>query len=283
MTPADQLTPAAVAAVGFEVALGLCGLFLIWRLVLSRRAREAGVAALPPWDLPPIDFACYAFCAVLGYLALGGMTTVVLRYVHPGEDATKVLGGAVQDLGLLLGILGFHLFYRARAAGAAIPPLARGVFRSGVATFLIVMPLVVAANLSWAFVLTKLGFPMENQDLVDVLENTNSPWVKASLMAIAILLAPVTEEVIFRGGLFRYFRTRVPRWMAIGLTSALFGSLHVSWDSHLVGLPSLAPLIVLAAVFCVAYERTGTIGTVIVAHALFNLNTFVLVAAGIRS
>ena len=48
------------------------------------------------------------------------------------------------------------------------------------------------------------------------------------------------------------------------------------------GLPSLVPLIVLAVVFCLAYERTGTIGTTIVAHALFNLNTFVLDLGGHR-
>jgi len=43
------------------------------------------------------------------------------------------------------------------------------------------------------------------------------------------------------------------------------------------------PLFVLAVVFCLAYERTGRIETTIIAHALFNLNTFVLVAAGIGS
>jgi membrane protease YdiL (CAAX protease family) len=47
------------------------------------------------------------------------------------------------------------------------------------------------------------------------------------------------------------------------------------------GLPSFLPLVVLAAIFCVAYERTGTLAAPIIAHALFNLNTFVLVLTGI--
>ena len=51
----------------------------------------------------------------------------------------------------------------------------------------------------------------------------------------------------------------------------------------MVGLPSLLPLVALAVVFCLAYERTGMIGTTIVAHALFNLNTMLLVAMGFTS
>jgi membrane protease YdiL (CAAX protease family) len=75
----------------------------------------------------------------------------------------------------------------------------------------------------------------------------------------------------------------MPRWAAISSTSVVFGALHVQWSDHMGGLPSLLPLVVLAAVFCVAYERTGSIVTPIVAHALFNLNMIVLVMTGVGS
>ena len=44
-----------------------------------------------------------------------------------------------------------------------------------------------------------------------------------------------------------------------------------------VELLAMVPLIALAVVFSLAYERTGKIGTTMVAHALFNLNASVLV------
>ena len=44
---------------------------------------------------------------------------------------------------------------------------------------------------------------------------------------------------------------------------------------------SFIPLVTLAVVFALAYERTGNIGTTIVAHALFNLNAALLVLAGV--
>jgi membrane protease YdiL (CAAX protease family) len=125
-----------------------------------------------------------------------------------------------------------------------------------------------------------MGLPDEKQDLVGILENSHSVWVKGLLVTVAVLLVPIAEELVFRGGLFRYFRTRIPRWAAIVLTSVLFGALHVSWGGSYEGLPSAVPLVVLAVVYCVAYERTGRIGTTIVAHALFNLYTFYLVVSG---
>ena len=84
------------------------------------------------------------------------------------------------------------------------------------------------------------------------------------MIVLATVVAPATEELIFRAGIFRYARTRLPRWAALLLPACLFAALH----NHLA---SFAPLVVLGLVFSLAYERTGRIGTAIVAHALFNL------------
>jgi uncharacterized protein len=280
---AEELTPAAYAAAGFEIALFVCGIGLILWLVLSARGREKLAVRHAPWELPLVDFGCYAFFAILGFLVLSAVAGLALRVISLDSDSKEVLGGAVQDIGLLLGIGCFHLFYRGRSGNSGYRRLILPTLRSGAVTFLVVMPLVVISELIWGYVLTLLGLPLENQDLMDLLQKTNSAWLVASLVAIATLVAPVAEELIFRAGLFRYFRTRGPRWASILVTSVLFGALHVHWGGKFEGLPSLVPLTVLAAVFCVAYERTGLIGTTIVAHALFNLNTFVQVAAGFGS
>jgi uncharacterized protein len=277
------MSPAASVAAGFEVGLFVLGTGLILWLLLSRRGKGHLALRLTPWELPLVDFGCYAFFSILGFLVLSAVVGLVLRVVKLDADATQVLGGAVQDVGLLLGMGCFHLFYRGRSGNSNFRPLLGRTLRTGAATFLVVMPLVAASEIAWTYALTSLGLPVENQDLMDVLQKTNSAWLVASLVAVATLIAPVAEELVFRGGLFRYFRTRAPRWTVILATSVLFGALHVHWGGKFEGLPSFLPLTVLAAVFCVAYERTGLIGTVIVAHALFNLNTFVQVAAGFGS
>ena len=92
---------------------------------------------------------------------------------------------------------------------------------------------------------------------------TQSPVLITAMIALAAIIAPITEELIFRAGIFRYARTRLPRWAALLLPACLFAALH----NHLA---SFAPLVVLGIVFSLAYERTGRIATAMVAHALFN-------------
>jgi uncharacterized protein len=284
VTPPDDSTPAsAVVGIGFELALILCGLALIWTFVLRRKARESRVRLLEPWDLPGIDFAYFLFFAFVGATTLSVLAGYYFRHRHLGSDAELVIGGAVMHGGALAGIAGFFLAYGHRAYRAIGGwPLGQ-ILRSGLVTFLISVPLVDGTSVAWEYFLTKAGLPNEKQPLVDILQNGHSPALAGLLVVVAVFIVPFTEEMVFRGGLFRYFRTRIPRWAAILLTSVLFGALHVTWGGHFEGLPSLAPLIVLAVVFCVAYERTGLIGTAIVAHGLFNLKEFLLLLAGVGS
>jgi membrane protease YdiL (CAAX protease family) len=143
----------------------------------------------------------------------------------------------------------------------------------------VVLPLLLVTATLWEHALKLCGLPAEKQDLVGMFANADSPWVLAAMIVLAVVVAPVTEELVFRAGLFRFLRTRVPRWIALLGPSLFFAALHVNW-STLQGLASLAPLVVLAVVFSVAYERTGHIGTPIVAHACFNLNTIFVILSG---
>ncbi len=101
----------------------------------------------------------------------------------------------------------------------------------------------------------------------------------------ALVLAPVLEEVVFRGVIQRSIQDllghRVWRvWGSIVLTSVLFGVIHigaVSW----YGLPGL---VVLGVIFGWLYARTGRLWVAVVAHVFFNaLNVamaFVLYGGG---
>ena len=60
------------------------------------------------------------------------------------------------------------------------------------------------------------------------------------------------------------------------MPALLFGALHAN-------LSSFVPLVALGLIFSLAYERTGRIGTTIVAHGLFNLNTIVLILCGVTA
>jgi membrane protease YdiL (CAAX protease family) len=269
----DKFTPAVVTAAACEGALVLCGIWLAWRCALSPAARQSR-PRLAPWAIPPVDFVCFLCFAFVGATSLSAAAGYFLRHARLDSDHYMVAGGAVMHAGILLGVLGFFRVYGFRSD----PPPGGTSFgrdvRSGLVTFLIGMPVVSLASVAWQYLLDALGLPDDKQDMVAILQNSHDAPLILLLVSVATLLVPVTEELVFRAGLFRYFRTRMPRWVAIVGTSALFGALHMS-------LASFMPLTVLAIVFCLAYERTGSVRTTMVAHALFNLNTFVIVVAGI--
>jgi membrane protease YdiL (CAAX protease family) len=81
------------------------------------------------------------------------------------------------------------------------------------------------------------------------------------------VIAPIAEELYFRGYVFRtYLQARGPL-VAYGGTSVLFATLHLN-------LPALLPILVLSLIFCLAYRRTGSIIPSIVGHALNNTAAF---------
>jgi uncharacterized protein len=279
----DEMTSAQVATLIVECAIHAAGLFLFFWLIFSGRGRSQPKSLLPEWRVTPVEFVLFLCFGLMGATVMNGIAGSVLHRVHLSSDSSVVVASAAMEGGFLCGLLCFYSVY----GGSLLSQVPGGGVLSGVRSgffvFLVAMPFVTLVNFGWGFVLTRTGLPDEQQELVSILENTHSVLLKAAFVVVATLLVPAAEEILFRGGLFRYLRTRMPRWAAISTTSVLFGALHVQWSNHMGGLPSLLPLVVLAAVFCVAYERTGSIATPIVAHALFNLNMIILVMTGVGS
>ena len=93
----------------------------------------------------------------------------------------------------------------------------------------------------------------------------------AGLIAMAIgviVVAPIVEELFFRGLLLQAMRLRWGPALAIAGSSAVFGVTHFQ--------PLQFPALALAgAVFAAAMVRTGRLATAITVHASFNATTFV--------
>ena len=93
-------------------------------------------------------------------------------------------------------------------------------------------------------------------------------------VAVAAVLAPVTEEVLYRGifqsALRKWFGSA---WWAIAVCSALFATVHLSFHRdpfRVTGLENVAPLFALSLAMGYNYERTGRLWPNIVIHMLFN-------------
>ncbi len=80
---------------------------------------------------------------------------------------------------------------------------------------------------------------------------------------VAVVLAPLTEEIVFRGILLSSLDRRWGSTVAIVGSSALFAAMHVS-------LYAIPPIFVLALILGWLFVRTRSLTVCIVAHAAFN-------------
>jgi membrane protease YdiL (CAAX protease family) len=259
-----------------ELALHLAGIALLWRLVLSPAARaQPPEVRLARWEISPLDFAVLLW-AVLAAMFIGPLVAQpLLRSAGASGDAIRLGQNAAAQMAMITVCLVFRALPAGRRGYATLAN--GGVMAGGGAAFVIAMPVVLAAGLLWTILLNKAGLPVSRQELVEFFVRLGSPWLQVLLALSAAVLAPIVEELVFRAGLFGFLRTRVPRWLALVATAALFALMHLqNWET-LDGLSALVPLAVLSVVLCYAYDVTGDIRAPMLAHALFNLNTlFVL-------
>ena len=91
--------------------------------------------------------------------------------------------------------------------------------------------------------------------------------IAAGLMVMAV--APVAEEFFFRGFFYRALRSRFSIAVAAVIDGVLFGVIHYNFEST-DALLLLPPLALLGVIFCLVYERTGSLFPVIGMHAFNN-------------
>ena len=89
-----------------------------------------------------------------------------------------------------------------------------------------------------------------------------------------VILAPIMEEVMFRGWLYGKLRARMTALPAIIIVSAMFGIVHMRLD---VGIK----VFVMSAIMCVSRELTGTIWSGVLLHMVNNgLAMYALIHTG---
>jgi hypothetical protein len=90
----------------------------------------------------------------------------------------------------------------------------------------------------------------------------------AAVLAVCVM-APLLEEMLFRGIVLRGFLQRYSRWQAIVMSALLFGAAHMNIYQFVVGF-------VMGVVLAWLYERTRSLIPCIALHAAYNTTTLLL-------
>lgn len=127
-------------------------------------------------------------------------------------------------------------------------------------TLALVLPAIYAAQwIGYSF----CGPETDPQPIVSFLMEHQSLRDRLSVILIAVVAAPLTEELIFRGCLYGILRQIGGKFLAIAVSSLLFALIH----GH---IPSLAGLVILSVGLSLLYEKTGSLWAPILLHAAFN-------------
>ncbi len=125
----------------------------------------------------------------------------------------------------------------------------------------------------WGYAIESIGLSAENQAPVQMfMQTVQSGDVVGilSLILIAVFVAPVIEEFIFRGIIHGYLVKQLgSSWVAPTVSASIFAAIHLNWAA-------LLPIFVLGYILARLYERRGSLYDAILLHMYFNAFSLLL-------
>jgi uncharacterized protein len=219
------------------------------------------LAAAPDREFPPSTWGpggalLGAVLAIITGLVLG---LPAIAFVDSEGELTTT-ANVIAQIGLVVGLLMVPLVVAGRSGAST---LGECLWRLGVRSFrpsaFLWMFVAVLGYLAFAILYSALILEPEQEDIAD-----GFGPIPVQVLLI-VFGAAIAEEVCFRGMLFGGLRERLPRVSAALLAGTVFGLLHA-----FTGISAVPPLIALGAIFCLLYEKTGSIVPGILLHMLNN-------------
>lgn len=105
-------------------------------------------------------------------------------------------------------------------------------------------------------------FNLQSQlDYAALFKELSSPWL---LFLGGVVVAPVVEEIVFRGFVFSGLRQRYTPKKAGVISAGLFAVVHFQ-------PVNLIPILILGLIFAYLYHRSGSIWPAVIMHVMTNL------------
>ncbi len=245
-----------------------------WSLARSRQESFWCRETLRPgvWNIPDlVKLFIVFFFAVTCVRALLFFCSLYFGMAgQESEDMTMVLGTLVL-YGVLLAML---LVWQRKRQGAAMFPqmpwfqtLRQAAF--GIVAYIgFVPPFVILVVLSVA-VCQLFGVQPQPHELVNVLAQEKNIFMLVYLGVLTTLIAPVVEEIVFRGVIYGALRKSMGFFGAAAASALLFSLAHANVAQTL-------PVLGMGVVLAMLYEWTGSLIASILFHVLNNTVAFVL-------
>ena len=271
-----------------EAAIWIAGILIVSATAIALWIRKGWSKAIrlpagPQNDVEPMDLLI-AFCL---FLVLSSLFYDLFRWVAlPADtpspptaltpegsfDSQRVLAMAAAQL---TNVVIFILLGRARFQqgltgwGLTLHRTGTNMFRAVVA-YVALWPVCTGLLVLTTWLLLFIpGYTPAEHDALRALHDAGSPaWVMVLTVLSAVVLAPLVEELLFRGLIQPSLARKLgSQWKAIFLTGLFFGIIHVPLYQ------TMPALVFFGIVLGYAYAKTRSLTLVILIHAVFNAKT----------
>jgi membrane protease YdiL (CAAX protease family) len=276
-----RVSPLLLALSGGPLLIGLA-LFFVYIFLRAHHVQilpHGGIRGAPwsAWHLARIGVV---------FVLVARLVSAAVGWVQGAPGEGEAAGGALDYVLAVVGTNATFLVtcafaFLLVAAGGGDPLKALGLRERrvlhraglGVLGFLTALPLIALAALIMRLIWLHLGREIQLQSVLEAARHMSLAGF-LTLGAAAVIVAPITEEILFRGFLYGTLRRYAGPLVAILGSALIFASLHET--------QTFLPILVIGALLAFLYERTGSLIAPIAAHAVNNLYTFLLLYAHYR-
>ena len=142
---------------------------------------------------------------------------------------------------------------------------------------------LVITNMFLAIFIQNLLFPLDSVlntigsislPLLDMASGSDSTLVFVFELFSAIIIAPISEELFFRGVLFNRLKIRKGVVFGLIVSSIIFGLCHFNYPDH---ISHVLYTCLFGMCLCILYLRTDNLLLNMVAHSLYNILSYLIV------
>ena len=212
-----------------------------------------------------------------------------MRFFGEASESTTLRQSGLSVLGGYLGgaiplvVMGILWRQLPRPVGSERPLPIPATVLMGLGVMIISLPLIetmsTLGNLLQRWLEGGEHDPIGHATLQILVNSSKNTWWWV-IAGGAVLLAPLIEEILYRGIVQQSLRRlKVNRWLAILLTSGLFALMHIAVLPDSTMIAGLMALFTVSMVFGWLREQTGRLIAPILAHVVFNAVNLTLALA----
>ncbi len=228
------------------------------------------------WTFP--DVIALFFAGLVGSV----IALSVGQFFNGGEQLSGVpllaassIGQATTQLGMLAymsrmrGTASWDLDFGLRFRASDWLGLIYGMFLQVAVILFVQLPIAELLNLE----------DPPTQDVAEIAGDAASWLSRIAIVVVVVVLAPLTEELLYRGVLLSRLRRGFSRHVAVAISAAVFAGIHLVDPDTAFIVPGL---FVIGLVLGYQALHTGRVGLAIMTHAGVNLLAAVAILAGVN-